>query len=221
MRIDEWIAEIQAHLVLVICAGVFLLAFLVFAIRMFRRRPVAAMLVFVSAVLVLCGIVTIDGFIETTKTVRAAHSWPTTTGVITLSKRSVFYQTLPSSPGQGPQTPSKTSQIDISYHYSVENHGLARAYTSSLVYLSHRSQTGRLLTDYPVGKKVIVHYQSNDPSHAILELESTDSYFNLFVGVMLILLAVGILYFLMTVKSIHELLHRYQVRRNPGINPPA
>ena len=218
MRIDEWIAQIQAHRVLVIFAGVFLLAFLVFAIRMFRRRPIAAMLAFVSAILVLCGIVTLDGFIETTKTVRAAHSWPTTTGVITLSRRLIYYQTFRSSPGEGPQTPSKTSQIDISYQYTVENHGPATTYTSSLVYLSHRSQTGRLLTDYPVGKKVTVHYQPNDPSHSILELESTDSFLNLFVGVMLILLAVVITYLLVTVKSIRELVRRYQVRKNPGMN---
>jgi len=201
MSVQEWIAQIQAHKLLVIGSGVFVIAVLIFVIRSWRKNPLRAGLAFLAGALLLSGFVTLQSFVELSNLVRAAHSWPTAPGVILISKTESFYVNV-----KDPQTnrvsKTKSGQTTITYRYTIP---ASATYTSSTVHLSNRPNSSRYLNEYPVGKNVTVHYNQNNPSQAFLELESTASLLGLFVGMILLAMGLGIIYAMTRIKSLNEI----------------
>jgi hypothetical protein len=91
-----------------------------------------------------------------------------------------------------------STQTVITYQYTPAP-ATGRSYRSSTVRLSNRPNTPGLVDQYPVGKKVTVYYDPNDPTVATLELESTESFVGLLFGVALELMGIAGIYFLIRI----------------------
>lgn len=220
MSIKDWIAAIQDNKLFVIGICVFALAVIVFAMRSLRKYPLASGVAVMGCALILAGGFLIYHFIEMTIMVRAAHNWPTTTGVILVSKTETYYQTVQDSSDPTKTTKTKTSSTTVTYRYEVAppQHSKKSAaeesddgkrtvpYTSSTVHLSNRPNTSRYTKDYPVGKKVTVYYDPNNPSRSIIELESTGSFLEPFLGIVFIPMGLAMIYFLIRRKSAEAML---------------
>lgn len=191
MSINEWIAEIQAHRLFVVGGAIVVLAIVILFIRSFRRQPTITMAGFTAVVMMLVGGVVLLEFVAGSIALKSAHSWPTTPGVILISKsEKITYDTKEHRDGRDVPVRTTSTQTVITYQYTP-GPATGRSYRSSTVRLSNRPYTPALVDQYPVGKKVTVYYKPNDPTVATLELESTESLVGLAFGVALELMGIA------------------------------
>jgi len=196
MNINEWIAEIQAHELVVVGAAIIVLAIVILFIRSFRRRPTMTMVGFMAVVMMLVGASVLGEFVTGSVALKAAHNWPTAPGVILISKsENITYDTTEHRDNIDVPSRTTSTRTVITYQYTP-GPASGRSYRSSTVRLSNRPNTSGLVDQYPVGKKVTVYYNPNDPRVATLELESTESLVGLLFGVALELMGIAGIYFL-------------------------
>lgn len=204
MTINEWVAEIQAQRLLV-GGAIVVIAILILVLRSYRRQPTLTMAGFMAVVMMLVGGVILVGFVTGSIALKAAHGWPTTPGVILVSKsEKITYDTTEHRDGRDVPVRTTSTQTVITYQYTP-GPATGRSYTSSTVRLSNRPNTPGLVDEYPVGKKVTVYYKPSDPTVATLELESTESLVGLVFGVALELMGIA---------GIYALIHRDRFRRD-------
>lgn len=115
---------------------------------------------------------------------RSTH-WPHTEGQIVSSKMA-FRQRIA---GRHPRGGRKGSGVKLLYEYKVNGN----TYTSDRIHFvrtySSMSSASRRLSEYPVGKRVLVYYNAHEPSKAILEPGlSLSAGSPLFLGLLMILL---------------------------------
>lgn len=96
------------------------------------------------------------------KNAKASESWPSTPGVIVTSRMDVDY-------GNSDDAESKYIAV-ISYNYKVNtmDYTADRVFFDSHSYLK-KIQADKIISRYPVGKKVNVYYNSSKPHMAVLE----------------------------------------------------
>jgi hypothetical protein len=204
MSVNEWIAEIQANKLVVVSAAFIVLTIVILFIRSLRRRPTLTMIGFMAVVMMLVGGIVLLEFVTGSVALKAAHRWPTAEGVILISKsEKITYDTTEHRDNRDVRSRTTSTQTVITYQYTP-GPATGRSYRSSTVRLSNRPNTPGLVDQYPVGKKVTVYYNPNDPTVATLELESTESLVGLVFGVALELMGIAGIYFLIRFRRGHN-----------------
>jgi hypothetical protein len=103
----------------------------------------------------------------------ASAAWPAVEGVITVSEIEVRQETRERRRGTSSIKERRVVDVyeaDVKYTYTVDGKG----YTGDrITYFSHATDSEALAREdvekYPVGKKVPVHHDPEDPSTAVLE----------------------------------------------------
>lgn len=93
-------------------------------------------------------------------------------------------------------TYTSKSKRTVYYHYNIEyefnvngRYYLSNEITFSGEYSTHEEETQGYIREYPIGKKVIVYYDPQDPNFSVLE---PDIYFNAELNMFFLVIALSI-----------------------------
>jgi len=141
--------------------------------------------------LLVMGLLLTLGGLKLISDARSNVSWPTAEGVITKSEKGSERVSIGSS--------EYHDFPDIKYSFKVQGEEYTGFMISSRDFNEPIEKT---LEKYPVGKKVIVHYNPKDPSVAYLETgASFQSYIGFFIGIIFLITGISIAIFVKKKES--------------------
>lgn len=137
---------------------------------------------------VLAGLGLICFFLRNTLLVRESRNWPTAPGkVLSSSVETYTYTTTETRNGKETNVTKTGYRARVDYEYAValgndaEASKLVRC-TSNQIYITGKYGDPKLISLYPAGKQIQVHYDPHQLTRSFLEPESTESVIPLIAG---------------------------------------
>ncbi|MDR3466012.1 MAG: DUF3592 domain-containing protein [Xanthobacteraceae bacterium] len=150
-------------------AGVLVAHSLTGKVVLLRDGGVPLFALFVPLACIVLGALGVRAYLQTRRKLQASASWPTAAGTITVSEAIAFQNTETDDPGR--ETVTTQYRVDIAFTYKVggqEYHSDTWKWGWTRIY-GGPEQPQAIAAAYPVGKRVQVFYDPNEPSTAVLE----------------------------------------------------
>jgi len=143
-------------------------------------------------IFLVMGLVFIGLAIHTINKTITSQSWPTTEGVVIISDMETEWELRSRSSKTDSRSVIRYSP-EVVYRYLVDGKTYS-ANTISFIQKSsrHLAHVQKVLNEYPIGRTVVVHYNSLDPQNAVLQTHiSIGNYVAIATGILF--LVIGIL----------------------------